>query len=498
MTKKLSIAGLALLAALWVAHSVVGCVGDAPNVPAPDASGDGTSPPPPPDGKKANGIQCGAGGECASGNCVDGVCCESACSNVCEKCNLPGSTGTCAAVPAGQDPDNECPTVPLAIPDAGTPDPDASAADASDAASDVVVDTGTPINLPDGGVTVNESLCAGKCNGQRACAYPSSATTCGSTFCNTGTTQGRPACDGQGHCLLGVDNCTAYSCYDGADGGTRGNACNTSCTSPADCLATHYCDGPTATCKPRLANGATCNADPQCQSGFCVSGVCCNDACNGYPGATCTQAGSVGTCRCSACATGPCKLWYPDKDGDGFGDKNAVLGTPPNGAIPGCVTGADGGAPSPPAAGYVQDNTDCYDVADTFGPSVRPGQTGYFQQGYGPGNTNFDFNCDGQTTKETAEFPGGSCGFCSGVYLNCNKSSTCSSAGQQSAHNCSSFSSCGNPPRICLGCYTGTTTGFRANVACGTQATRYTCGTCTTAGGSATQSTTAGVFQRCR
>lgn len=52
---------------------------------------------------------CTTTSQCAGGlSCVDNVCCTSACTGGCEACDLPGSEGTCTAVPAGQDPDNEC------------------------------------------------------------------------------------------------------------------------------------------------------------------------------------------------------------------------------------------------------------------------------------------------------------------------------------------------------------------------------------------------------
>ncbi|MBI4956796.1 MAG: hypothetical protein HY908_32565 [Myxococcales bacterium] len=56
----------------------------------------------------ALGTSCAQGTECQSGSCVDGVCCDAACAGLCEACDLGGSTGTCTAVPAGQDPKSEC------------------------------------------------------------------------------------------------------------------------------------------------------------------------------------------------------------------------------------------------------------------------------------------------------------------------------------------------------------------------------------------------------
>jgi hypothetical protein len=68
--------------------------------------------------KKAQGQTCSGGTECASGFCVDGYCCSSACSSLCKACSQVKSgqpNGTCANIPAGTDPDNDC------VINAGTP-----------------------------------------------------------------------------------------------------------------------------------------------------------------------------------------------------------------------------------------------------------------------------------------------------------------------------------------------------------------------------------------
>jgi hypothetical protein len=65
-------------------------------------------------------------------------------------------------------------------------------------------------------------------------------------------------------------------------------------------------------------------------------------------------------------------FWYPDADGDGFGDGNS-------GPVLQCV------AP----AGYVADSTDCCDSD----PNAHPGQTALFSAPDACGS--FDYNCDG-------------------------------------------------------------------------------------------------------
>jgi MYXO-CTERM domain-containing protein len=57
----------------------------------------------------AAGAACDRDAQCTSDHCVDGVCCDTACAGVCESCGQVGLEGTCAAIPAGTDPDDECP-----------------------------------------------------------------------------------------------------------------------------------------------------------------------------------------------------------------------------------------------------------------------------------------------------------------------------------------------------------------------------------------------------
>lgn len=57
---------------------------------------------------KGPGEACESDDECAGIPCADKVCCNVRCSGTCEACDLPGSLGTCTAIPAGEDPAEEC------------------------------------------------------------------------------------------------------------------------------------------------------------------------------------------------------------------------------------------------------------------------------------------------------------------------------------------------------------------------------------------------------
>jgi len=56
--------------------------------------------------------------------------------------------------------------------------------------------------------------------------------------------------------------------------------------------------------KAPLAVGAACAVAADCDSGFCVDGVCCHDACNG-PCVSCAKLGNEGTCTPHAMASDP-------------------------------------------------------------------------------------------------------------------------------------------------------------------------------------------------
>ena len=54
------------------------------------------------------GAVCALSDQCGAAHCVDNVCCNSTCGGTCSRCDVAGSVGTCAPVPNGTDPDQEC------------------------------------------------------------------------------------------------------------------------------------------------------------------------------------------------------------------------------------------------------------------------------------------------------------------------------------------------------------------------------------------------------
>lgn len=112
------------------------------------------------------GMPCTDGAQCLSGSCADDVCCDSACDGLCERCNVPTAPGTCTALGAGTDPDDECPVSEcdgargcLSVPDAGPP-PGEDAGPEADAGT-VLVDAGP---RPDAGGTTPRRSERGGCS----------------------------------------------------------------------------------------------------------------------------------------------------------------------------------------------------------------------------------------------------------------------------------------------------------------------------------------------
>jgi hypothetical protein len=336
---------------------------------------------------KGLGTNCTAASDCGSGFCTDGVCCQEACKDVCASCALTNTKGLCAPYPANTDPEKECAGFSMATgaggsagksgaggaggakSDAGAP-MDASASDAE------------AINPPDGGLMATPSNCGGTCNGMKACAFASPGTGCGNPFCNTRKDLANLICDGKGSCGVGLQNCTnGYAC----DSMTK--ACRTGCSANIECLTGFYCNGTTNACAATKTDGLTCATDAECTSNHCAVangvGVCCNTACDSPN--SCNNSGSAGKCQCKGvtCNAGvACQIFYQDADGDGYGNKNGVLGTT-----------AQAGCAGAPPSGFVADNTDC----DDGDANVHPGQTSYFGTA-SKGIGTFDYDCDGTLT----------------------------------------------------------------------------------------------------
>jgi hypothetical protein len=145
--------------------------------------------------KRATGAACATTNQCGSGFCVDGVCCNLACDQKCYACDLPGSVGTCNAVPDGQERG--------ATPECPREDP---------------------------------STCGsvGGCNGRGACRFYDTGTVCGTQTCSGSLESAPPKCDGLKTCQPpSVRDCGAYLC--------NGTACGTTCTTAAQCKSGYAC-----------------------------------------------------------------------------------------------------------------------------------------------------------------------------------------------------------------------------------------------------------------
>ena len=311
-------------------------VGQPDNVPANTCVGTNTC-----DGvgtcKKGPGASCSVTSECSAGTCVDGVCCGVMSCPMCQSCALSGN-GTCANIPNGTPdtvPANACTTAcngsgtcktanGLACPAGGAADcQNGNCVDGvccGTAACGVcqscsLSGNGTCSNIPNGTVdTVPAGACTTTCNGSGVCRTATGLTCpvggaadCQSSNCVDGVCCGSAACGVCQSCsLLGNGTCSniANNTPDPVPAGT----CTTACNGSGICKA---------------ASGQACpgGVGTDCQSGFCVDGVCCGSAacgvctsCSLSGNGTCSNIANntpdpvpAGTCTTACDGTGTCK-----------------------------------------------------------------------------------------------------------------------------------------------------------------------------------------------
>jgi hypothetical protein len=199
-------------------------------------------------GSKVDGAPCADAGECESHVCVDKVCCQTQCTGACRSCAVPGKQGTCALVPEG-----------VKHPDCADQGPETCGFD-------------------------------GTCDGLGACRLHPAGTRCASGTCMGNSVVAAGGCDGKGNCVMGPAlTCAPFGC----DPSGQAPHCFATCTTPAQCVPGRDCID--NSCGKKLP-GATCTDGPECVSGFCVDGVCCDSKCDG-PCLSCGQVGSPGVCR---------------------------------------------------------------------------------------------------------------------------------------------------------------------------------------------------------
>ncbi len=184
--------------------------------------------------KMPDGSACTADASCQSGHCVDGVCCDTACDGSCNACNLAGSLGRCALVPAGSAGEPACEPFACsgsssACPTAcnsdttcaagfwcnGTPEPNECMPKLRNSASCIAHNRCLSGHCVEG--VCCDSACEGPCNSCRTLGYE-------------GT------CRNVGMGGLGEPSCAPYRCASGSAQCATRCTVTSECRSPASCI----------------------------------------------------------------------------------------------------------------------------------------------------------------------------------------------------------------------------------------------------------------------
>jgi MYXO-CTERM domain-containing protein len=208
------------------------------------------------------GEACSPGDVCETGHCQDGVCCSSACQGICQACTnaLTGEPdGTCAPIPADEDPDGDC--------EMDATFPESCGAD-------------------------------GLCNGQGLCrAYAKASTPCGATTCAAGV-ESSAVCDGVGQCDTTSRSCAPFVCAADACGSTQENG--TECVDGTECVSGHCTDGVCceSACQGQCEACAEAGSEGEC---VVVTGAPRGDrsACSGEPDVCGGECDGMNEMKCS-------------------------------------------------------------------------------------------------------------------------------------------------------------------------------------------------------
>ena len=223
--------------------------------------------------KLPNGGACSEGADCLSNMCVDGYCCDSPCDGDCQTCGLAGMEGTCSGHAVDTDPENDCGLCEVC----------------NGNSSCVLVPEGEDPVFDCPGYDQSTCKLTGTCSGFGTCSLWEAFTVCEPAECTGHVFSSEGICNGLGTCIGGDTlDCMPYLCND------AGDACQTDCVDDTDCMAAFVCNGANK-CVPKDPVGNPCDDDADCVTGFCVDGVCCNDACDGECQA-CDEPGMLGIC----------------------------------------------------------------------------------------------------------------------------------------------------------------------------------------------------------